>query len=643
MFQLPFRHITTWHSHQQHGIVTYREEWGESKLGTVAQESYPPISSYGLIGDGRTAALVSRWGSIDWLCLPRFDADPVFSRLLDARLGGFWAVTPLDILSIERTYRPHTNVLDTFFTTRTGQLQLTDFFPALTEQQKRHFPLPQTLLIRRLLCQTGRVTVSITVRLRPRFGRQTPEIRWFAQNWVQFGWSHCAAVLYSSIPLEQRGAMLHATFTLEHGQSADFALAFAEEAPIEFPIPSLFDRLEECTVQYWRNWARQCHYRGPYQAAVERSALVLKLLTFAPSGAIVAAPTTSLPEWVGGPRNWDYRYCWLRDAAFTIRALLALGYHQEADAFLDWILTATRLTQPELQVVYTVYGESHIPEQLLIDLDGYRQSRPVRLGNAASKQFQLDVYGEVIDAFARYRLFDQSLDQDDYRFLRGLADVIARRWHEPDDGIWEVRSGRAHHVHSKVMALFGLRHLERLIQLDRVRLPLERYRQVAHEIERWLVTYGIDPIRQCFVATPGGDVDASLLWLALGDAFLSPQHPWVRGTVNAVLRQLTHGDLVYRYHRPDGLTGPEGAFVICSFWLVEALARIGRLDHAVALFEQLLRRANDLGLYAEEIDPQTGEHLGNFPQAFSHIGLINAALALEEMAAQATPLQAAAQ
>ena len=608
----------------------------------VHPRSYPPIADYAIIGDGRTAALVSREGSIDWLCLPRFDADPVFSRILDADLGGYWSILPHDVQTVQRSYRDRTNVLDTFFTTTTGQARLTDFFPALTETQKRHVPLAQTLLIRRLRCQQGRIAFDVTIRLRPRFGRQTPELRSFASHWYAYGWGRCAAVLYASVPLEQRGAVLRGTLVLEAGQSADFALAYADEAPVELPIPQLFDTFERLTLDYWSRWILHCTYTGPYRHAVERSALTLKLLTYAPSGAIVAAPTTSLPEWPGGPRNWDYRYCWLRDASFTVRALLGLGFHEEADAFIDWILYATRLTQPELQVVYTLYGEPHIPERLLVDLDGYRSSRPVRVGNEASQQFQLDVYGEVIDAFARYRAFGRTLDRDDYRFLRGLADVIVRRWHEPDDGIWEVRSGRAHHVHSKIMALVGLRHLERLALQDRVRLPLDRYRRAAAEIERWLVTYGVDPARNAFVAVPGGQPDASLLWLALQDAFLSPAHPWVIGTVDAILHDLTHDDLVYRYHRPDGLAGPEGAFVICSFWLVEALARLGRLDEAYDRFERLLRRANDVGLYAEEIDPVTGEQLGNFPQAFSHIGLISAALTLEEAAAAHTPLRAAA-
>ncbi|MCX7624254.1 MAG: glycoside hydrolase family 15 protein [Thermomicrobium sp.] len=593
---------------------------------------YPPIADYAVIGDGRTAALVSRQGSIDWLCLPRFDADPVFSRILDAALGGYWAILPHDIQGVQRAYRERTNVLETHFTTATGRLRVTDFFPALTETQKRYYPLPQTLLVRRARCETGRVAFDVTVRLRPGFGRRTPELRRFANHWYQYGWGHSAAVLYASVPLEQRGSLLRATVVLQAGEAADFALAYADEAPIELPLPQLFDTLERLTIEYWSRWISHCTYSGPYREAVERSALVLKLLTYAPSGAIVAAPTTSLPEWPGGPRNWDYRYCWLRDAAFTVRALLGLGCHEEAEAFVDWILYATRLTQPELQVVYTIYGDPRIPERELVDLDGYRSSRPVRIGNGASSQFQLDVYGEVIDAFARYRAFGRPLDADEYRFLRGLADVIVCRWREPDDGIWEVRSGRAHHVHSKVMVLVGLRHLERLARLDRVRLPLDRYRQTAAELERWLVTYGVDPARNAFVAVPGGEPDASLLWLALQDVFLSPAHPWVQGTVDAVLRELTAGDLVYRYHRPDGLAGPEGAFVICSCWLVEALARIGRLDEAHERFERLLQRANDVGLFAEEIDPRTGEHLGNFPQAFSHIGLVSAALALAEAA-----------
>jgi GH15 family glucan-1,4-alpha-glucosidase len=598
---------------------------------TALETRYPPIGDYGVVGDGRSVALISRHGSVDWWCLPRFDSDPIFSRLLDADLGGFFAIEPLEPSETGRRYRAETNILETEFHTASGRVLLVDFMPALTERQKRLVPVPYRMLLRRVRCLNGQVTLRVTVRLRPGFGRRTPDVRRLPPVWYSIGWSDQLCVLYSQRPLEIRGGSLTGLVTLDAGQQLDLALAYSPEAPAELPIPQHFDLLERLTEEFWRAWAARCWYRGPYRDKVIRSALALKLLTYAPSGAIIAAPTTSLPEEIGGVRNWDYRYCWLRDAAFTVRVLLNLGYHSEADAFVDWLLHATRLTHPELQVVYSVYGETHLPERLLTDLDGYRGSRPVRVGNDASRQFQLDVYGEVLDALAIYRRAGRPLERDDRALVRGLAQVIVRRWPEPDDGIWEVRSGRAPHVHSKAMCAIGLQRARELARLDGFSIPEAEVARAEAAIQDWVLRYGYDPAVGAFTAVPGRGLDASLLVLALTDCFLPPHDPRITGTVEAVARHLAHRELVYRYLQDDGLPGSEGAFVICSFWLAEALARIGQLDRAVEHFERLLERTNDLGLLAEEIDPVSGEQLGNFPQAFSHIGLVDAALALEEL------------
>ncbi|MCM8750231.1 glycoside hydrolase family 15 protein [Thermomicrobiaceae bacterium CFH 74404] len=603
----------------------------QTKETAAPDTRYPPISDYGAIGDGRSIALVSRRGSVDWWCLPRFDSDPVFARLLDADLGGYFAIEPLEPAETRRRYRPDTNILETEFHTASGRVLIVDFMPALTERQKKIFPVPYRMLVRRLRCHAGRVTLRITVRLRPSFGRRTPDVQRLQPAWYSIGWADQLCILYSQVPLEIRGGTLTGSITLEQGQRLDLALAYSPEAPAELPIPQHFDLLERLTEDFWCTWVGHCWYRGPYRDAVIRSALALKLMIYAPSGAIIAAPTTSLPEYIGGVRNWDYRYCWLRDAAFTVRVLLNLGFHREADAFVDWLLHATRLTHPELQVVYSIYGETHLPERLLTDLEGYRGSRPVRVGNDASRQFQLDVYGEVLDALAIYRRTGRPLERDDHTLIRGLASVIMRRWQEPDDGIWEVRSGRAHHVHSKAMCAVGLRRVRELARLDGFSIPEGEIARTEAAIEDWILRHGYDPELGAFVSVPGRGLDAALLVLALIDCFLSPRDPRVVGTVEAIARYLARGELVYRYLREDGLPGPEGAFVICSFWLAAALARIGQLERAFEHFERLLQRANDLGLLAEEIDPASGEQLGNFPQAFSHIGLIDTALALEEL------------
>jgi len=592
------------------------------------ESSYLPIADYGVIGDSRSIALVSRTGSIDWWCLPLFNSDAVFARLIDAKLGGYFSIEPVGDYEVKRSYLDDTNILITEFTTDSGAVRLTDFMPALTEAQKHTFPIPDREIIRRVEGLSGTVKLNVVVKVRPKYGRRNPRVRTQWPGCEMISWGGIAVHVVSSIPMHvDTGGVLSDTIEVKTGERLDYVLAYSEEAPAEIPNLDALDLIQQFTRSFWQHWSRVCGYRGPYREAVVRSALALKMLTFAPSGAIIAAATTSLPEVVGGTRNWDYRFCWLRDSAFTVRALLELGYREEAHAFSQWLLYATRLTHPEIRTLYTIFGQSEAKEVELDYLDGYRGSRPVRVGNAAINQFQLDVYGEVIDALTLYSRSGGKFDRDALGLIKGLAEVIMKRWDEPDDGIWEKHSARQQHVHSKIMAYVGL---ERTLELARnagLDIDSEKVVKTRDKIHSWVVSQGFDVRVGSFTSVPGGDLDAALLVAPLV-SFLDPQDPRIIGTVDSIQRRLARGDLVYRYLTEDALPGEEGAFVMCSFWLVEALARIGRADEAHEIFQRMLDRRNDLGLLSEEIDVKNGRLLGNFPQAFSHIGLINAALTL---------------
>lgn len=605
-----------------------------SEEDTIASsERYPPIGDYALIGDCRGAALVSRDGSLDWLCFPRFDSPALFAALLDAAEGGRFSIRPGGLFQAERRYRPDTAVLETTMHCPEGAVVLRDLMPVAGEDEKRRSLSPDHEVLRELVGLAGEVQLTIRYDPRPNYGRTRAVLR----QWGQFG-LRCEAgkavlLLRNDPPLQWAldGEGAHATMRLRAGERAYLSLSYSEEAPAV--IPPLGDSAAERRTRserWWRGWAAGCRYDGPYRDAVVRSAITLKLLTFAPSGAVVAAPTTSLPEQVGGVRNWDYRYCWLRDAAFTLRALFALGYEDEANAFVNWLLHATRLTWPELQVVYDVFGEARLPERELPHLAGYAGSRPVRVGNDAHGQLQLDVYGEVIDAAAQFVHHGGRLDHDTSRLLRGLGETVCKRWREPDEGIWEGRGGRFPHTHSKALCWIALDRLIDLHDGGHIELPVDRFRRERAAIQDTIETHGFNTALGTYTQHLGGQaVDASLLVLPLY-GYRAATDRRMRATYQRICEQLGRGSVIYRYREDteDGLPPGEGAFGICSFWAVECLALGGELSRATAAFEQLLTYANDVGLLAEEIDPETGSHLGNFPQAFTHVGLINAALTL---------------
>jgi GH15 family glucan-1,4-alpha-glucosidase len=598
--------------------------------------SYEPIAAYAAIGDTRSCALVSAHGSIDWLCWPRFDSPSLFTRLLDADRGGHFFIRPDAPFRAVRRYLPETNVLETTFITETGTATLLDLMPVMREQTKSTYLSPFRELLRRIEVTEGEVPLLAEYAPRPGYATVVPRLT-PRGDCVYCAEGPLVLHLRSDAPLRIDGPSALARFTLGRGERRDFALAFDSHSPAVLPrIGDEATASIERTVAFWRKWAGQCVYKGPYRDAVVRSALLLKLMSHAPSGAIVAAPTTSLPEHIGGVRNWDYRYCWLRDASFTVAALDGCGFEDEGGAFVNWLLYATRLTQPSLQVLYDVFGEPRVPERELTHLEGYRGSRPVRVGNEARGQFQLDVYAEVLGAAEEWAERDGTLDgarlpRDVQRVLVRLADTIVKRWREPDSGIWEKRSGRRQHVHAKVMAWAGLDCAIRLAGHGIIPgARVDVWRREAEAIRALVLERGFNARLGSFVSILDGDeLDASLLYVARV-GFLPPDDPRMVATVEAILAKLGNDELIYRYElrTEDGLPPGEGAFLACSFWLVEALALAGRREEAHEVFRKLLGRGNDVGLFSEEVDVESGALLGNFPQALTHIGLINAALCL---------------
>jgi GH15 family glucan-1,4-alpha-glucosidase len=607
--------------------------------------SYQPIENYGIIGNMRTVALVGMNGSIDWYCYPYFDSPSIFGSILDDKIGGCFRISAgTDGVRHRQFYWPSTNVLVTRFLHADGIAELEDFMPVglpADSPEYRH-------IYRRIRCVRGSLRISLICRPAFDYGRQTHDTL-IEANGVKFKSRGLTMALSTAVPLTNDGyGGVSAEFVLSEAKSEVFILRDdCNEGVVPCaPSEEVVEKLLRGTVKFWQNWLSACTYHGRWRDQVHRSALALKLLTFEPTGAIVASPTTSLPEVIGGARNWDYRYTWLRDAAFTVYAFLRIGFKDEAAAFMGWIEKyASKHARPKEGggVVFTINGEKMLPEHSLDHWEGYRGSAPVRIGNAAVMQFQGDIYGELMDAFYLSNKYVSPTSYDVWVKIRERLEAICESWRLPDAGIWEMRNRQEHFVYSKVMNWVAL---DRGIRLtDKRALPADRAKWIAERdrIYEEVMTKGWNEKRQAFTQFYGSeDLDASLLIMPLV-FFMAPTDPRMIGTINEILKNPRDGgllsdSLVYRYPpqpRIDGLPGEEGTFNMCSFWLVEALTRAGpaypeKLDQARLLFERVLGYANHLGLYAEQTGPQ-GEALGNFPQAFTHLALISAAFNLDRM------------
>ncbi len=577
------------------------------------------IEDYAIIGDGYSAALVATSGSIDWLCLPRFDSGACFAALLGGAEHGFWRLAPVAApRSVLRRYRDSTLVLETDISTDDGVVRIIDCMPARSDHAS---------VVRVVRGIAGAVPMRMELVVRFDYGWVVP--------WMQRAGDHLhgiagpdAICLATPVATSAENLSSVATFTVKAGEQVPFVLSWHPQFA-EGRCGGDADEAIRETEAWWRDFGASCTYDGPHRKAVVRSLVTLKALTYAPTGGIVAAATTSLPEQLGGGRNWDYRYCWLRDATFTLQAMLRAGYRGEAEAWRDWLLRVAAGDPVQLQIMYGLAGERRLTELELDWLPGYERSRPVRIGNAASAQVQLDVYGEVMDALHQARHAGMVPDPTAWALQRALIDHVEQVWREPDEGIWEVRSGRRHFTHSKVMAWVAIDRAVRAVEEAGLDGPVERWRVLRSEMHNEICERAVDTDRGCFVRSYGStEVDASLLLVPLV-GFLSPDDDRVVRTIDVVISELCEEGLVRRYCTgDDGLAGGEGAFLACSFWLVDALVLTGRREEAEALFDRLVGLCNDVGLLAEEYDVDQRRLVGNFPQAFSHVGLVNSAFYL---------------
>jgi GH15 family glucan-1,4-alpha-glucosidase len=585
------------------------------------------IADYAVIGDCRSAALVSRSGSIEWLCLPLYSSPSLFGAILDAERGGRFRIGPALPSTVTRQYRPGTNVLETTFATTDGTVRIVD---AMTIPFGRTLQ-PMREVLRCIEGIEGSVAVEVEIDVQPDYGRLSPRLEARGSRAWVWTWGNEWLHLLTDAPLIAQGARLVARLVVEAGEKRWMSLAYAQgDTGVVVGLGAHAQSRLDQTTRWWEGWSRHAQYEGPYRDVVIRSALTLKLLTHCTSGAVIAAPTTSLPEAIGGDRNWDYRYCWLRDAALTMRAFTALGYFGEARGFFDWMLHATRLTWPELQVLYDVYGRTHLPEKQLDHWRGFCESRPVRIGNGAYEQTQLDVYGAVCYAGREFVRATGTLASDEARLLRGFGHAVCELWEHPDNGIWEIRGASRHYTFSKVMCWTALDTLIALAEGGHMRVP-GHFPAVRAAIGERIETRGYHAELRSYVSVLSGDkVDASLLLMgSLG--YRDPRDQRMRDTFSLIEKRLSHRGLLYRYEQgEDHVDSLEGAFGICSLWAIENLARRGDFDEARLRFDGLLGHANDLGLFAEEIDMHGGGLLGNFPQAYTHVGVINAALALQQ-------------
>jgi GH15 family glucan-1,4-alpha-glucosidase len=581
------------------------------------------IEDYALIGDNLGAALVGKDGSIDWLCVPRFDSGACFAALLGNSANGRWQICPAEPpLEIERTYRDGTLILETRFVCEAGEVTLTDCM--LLDS-------PRPRLVRVARCGRGTVAMRLEYVVRFDYGSIVPWVRQTEEGLLAVAGPD-ALLLAGDVEVRPDGWRHVADFTLNKGERATFELSYflSHEPPPKARAPR---NAVAATQKRWRTWTVACRYEGPYRALVHRSLLALKALTFGPTGGIVAAATTSLPEQLGGVRNWDYRYCWLRDATFTLYALLAAGYVESARNWRAWLLRAVAGAPEDLQIVYDVRGGRRLPEFELPWLAGYEGSQPVRAGNDAHRQYQLDVYGEVIDLLYASHRFGLEHTDDEWAVSRALIGAVERRWKEPDRSLWEMRGEPQHFTHSKVMAWVALDRAVRAVEEFGLDGPVDRWRATRTTIHAEVCANAYDAKRGTFAQAYGTqELDAATLLIPIV-GFLPAADPRVRGTVAAVEHELLRDGVVYRYTQrgttaQDGLPPGEGAFLACSFWLVDNYVLAGRMEEARALFERLIALCNDVGLLAEEYDPHARRQLGNFPQAFSHVGLINSAFNL---------------
>lgn len=596
---------------------------------------YQPIEDYAIIGDLHTVALVGKNGSIDWCCIPCFDSPSVFGALLDVNKGGHFRIAPPDTpgMGHKQLYLPETNILITRFLTVDGVGEITDFMPIKQAGSARH----QHHIIRSVAVVRGTLSFDMVCRPAFNYARDEHEVHLSKDGAIFHSKSLCLG-LATSVPLEQDGeGGIRAHFTLHEGHSVHFILESAKDHDLapQHLTHGQYQEAFQGTINYWRTWLSQCQYHGRWREVVYRSALVLKLLTYAPTGAIVAAATTSLPETIGGKRNWDYRYTWLRDASFSLYSLLTLGFTEEAQAFMGWLdarcheLDANGTLQP----MYGIKGEHDLTEYTLDHLEGYRKSGPVRIGNGAYQQNQLDVYGELMDAVYIYNRYS-TISYDLWQNLRRLLEWLSDHWQEPDEGIWEVRGGPKRFVHSRLMSWVAFDRALRLTRHRGLPAPMGDWMQKSAEIYEQIMHAGWNEQKQSFVQYYGSDaIDASSLLMVLTN-FAGPTDPRILSTIDRIQKELTSDSLVHRYNpqkaADDGLGSIEGTFSACSFWLAESLARAGRLDEARLMLEKMLTYSNHVGLYAEEIGPR-GEALGNYPQAFTHLALITACYNIDQM------------
>ena len=577
-----------------------------------------PIEDYAVIGDCHTAALVARDGSIDWLCFPRFDSGACFAALLGSEENGRWLLSPTNkIHSVRRRYREDTLVLETDYETEDGAVTLIDCMPPRSKEPD---------VVRMVVGRRGQVRMRMRLTIRFDYGSIVPWVR-RTHKGIRAIAGPDTLVLQTNVDLRGEGLTTIAEFTVSEGERVPFVLLWH---PSHELTPSIDDPQDTIvhTERWWREWSSRCTYEGPWRANVLRSLITLKALTYAPTGGIVAAPTTSLPEQLGGTRNWDYRYCWIRDATFTLYSLIHGGYTDEAHAWRDWLLRAVAGKPSELNIMYGLAGERRLTELEIGWLPGYEGSAPVRTGNAAHQQFQLDVYGEVMDALYVARREGLPPDENAWRVQKALIEFLESAWTKPDEGIWEVRGPRRHFTHSKVMAWVAVDRTVKAIERFGLKGPVERWRKLCTAIHDEVCRKGFDTERNTFVQFYGGkELDASLLMIPLV-GFLPPDDPRVRGTIAAIQSDLVRDGFVARYNpkeEVDGLPPGEGVFLPCTFWLADNLALQGRLSDAQQLFERLLSLCNDVGLLSEEYDSEKRRLVGNFPQAFTHVSLINTA------------------